>query len=306
MSVDIYNLSDEDEEDEEDEEEEDENSNSVKSPDSKASVIHRIIEPGPSRQHTAAAALQSLEWTASSSSSSSTSRGGAGGGPGGAMMVTLSTVNEKKNHTEIEPGGSHPTAGRAIFQASGSRREGEARATATTTATNGNIISTNSTSFREDSKSEVGVGSPVNKLQRQRAPQGAALAKQQRPSMTTQATPTTLLDAVLISETSLTEPISPSFIINLPNVPMFSPPPRSAAAVAGPSTSSSSYPLTSMQQPAASSSSNFSSANIFSYQLPGTSHQKPNNSNNSKIGGGGGASNAGELELVLSPAKLGQ
>lgn len=308
MSVDIFNLSDGDDEDEEDDVEE--NSNSIRSPeeDSKASVIHRIIEPGPSNQP----ALHQQQQPGTSREATN--------------VTTLRTINEKKNHTEIEPGGSGGEVVRTIMttvaEVTSNSSGGSSRTT--TAETRGN--------FTVETQG-------VNKLSRDRAPVNlGTIAK--RPSagrgfhLTTQATPTTLLDAVLI-ETSLCEPISPSFTINLPNVGPMSPPPANFSisdnkhesssssafpfppnfAIPGSSSSPSSaaantsttgvYPRTSMKPPAPSQEQQQqhrnSPMNKFSYQLPGAATSRSNNARS----GGSGAS-AGELELVLSPAKLGQ
>lgn len=223
MSVDIFNLSDGDDEDEDDdddddeEEEEDEeaNSSSMRSPDedSKASVIHRIIEPGPSNQ----VALRT-----------------------GAPITILSTVNEK-NHTEVEPGGSRTVGG--ISSSSGAVKK-----TMTTVAeveqqrnnSYSSLTKSNCNSVYDATGTESSSTSGANKLSRDRPslnlgaiakrPSGSRLTttsppppsttrtKQTTPSSGSRSsnltTPTTLLDAVLI-ETSLCEPISPSFTIKL-------------------------------------------------------------------------------------------
>lgn len=334
MSVDIFNLSDGDDEDEEDDLEE--NSSSIRSPeeDSKASVIHRIIEPGPSNQ----AAMHQQQQPGTSREATN--------------VTTLRTVNEKKNHTEIEPGGGGSGGGegselvRTIMTT-------VAEVTSSNSSNNGSGSSRTTTAETKGSFTVETHG--VNKLSRDRAPVNlGTIAKRpsaglfapssstnSKPSgrgfqLTTQATPTTLLDAVLI-ETSLCEPISPSFTINLPSVGPMSPPPanfsisdnkhepssssafpfppnffaipgssssyyNSSSAAANNTSTTGVYPLTSMKPPAPTQEQQRnSSMNKFSYQLPGAATSRSNNSRS----GGSGAS-AGELELVLSPAKLGQ
>lgn len=298
VSLDIFNLSDGDDEDEEDDLE---NSNSILSPDddSKASVIHRIIEPGPSNQ----VALQSLTHNNYNNNNHKA----------GVAVTTLSTVNEK-NHTEIEPGG----------------RPG-------TTITVAEVASSDGSKFND----------PINKLSRDRAPVNlGAIAKRpsaaslstHRANLTTQATPTTLLDAVLI-ETSLCEPISPSFTINLPNVAVpMSPPsnfsisdnkydtpqrrptaqssmsPASSSTASSfpfppnfaiPGPSSNAYPLTShqsQQSQQAKQATNNNHNNKFSFL--GTSQPQQGSSLPATSSSSSGATEL--IELVLSPAKLGQ
>ena len=299
--VDIFNLSDGDDEEDEDDDLENNNSNSIKSPgdeedddedNSKASVIHRMtVEPEPSNQ-----------------------------------VVQLSTVNEK-NHTEIEPGGT--------------RREEI-------------VIVAEIEDKRTPDAGASRSNDPVSKLARDRAPVNlGAIAKTSstpaRPTLSTQAVPTTLLDAVLI-ETSLCEPISPSFTINLPNIVPMSPPPTNTTTISnftisdnksntpqkrplmskGSSSSSGSKVAPSAASTSSSSSLPFppnfaipgpstqhfqqqpSSSSLFTFPSGGggetTSQTKSNNNNGGKATASGGASGATTelLELVLSPAKLGQ
>lgn len=301
VSIDIYNLSDEDDDD--DENGGNNHSSSVKSPeeDSKASVLHRLGEPGPSRQY--GHAMMASAMPASSSAGATAMRPG-----------------NKKNHTEIEPGGAASSRTVDDLLSGGLNSNSNTDPKRSTNSTDKSLI-TEGTSHNSNSYSYNSSIQSTNKLMRQRAPLNNRGRNTSTSTFTT-TTNNTLMDSVLMETTPCDrllfgEPVSPPFAsattINLPNVPT-SPPQPLPALQPPPHTfsicSSDNNYANRVRTPVTPPPSTSKAATAAMRAFFGPSSSSSSTGNTARhhflAAGPSQSTSSGELELVLSPAKLGQ